>query len=164
MLEANYEFVKDWIPAHVATPLPVTELAQRLAGFAADFDAGRSWRFGIVSADEREIYGEVTLFFRTDTGRTALDSADRLEIGYWLHREVTGRGYATEAAREMMVLARELGDMSHVEIRCDPLNAPSAAVPRRLGFRLVTSDAPLSANVAGTADGMLWVYDLRMDR
>src|SRR6186997_905987 len=37
ILESNFEHLGPWIPARVATPAPVPELEQRLAGFARDF-------------------------------------------------------------------------------------------------------------------------------
>lgn len=44
VLEANQAHLAPWIPARVAQPVPLAELATRLAGFAADFAAAREWR------------------------------------------------------------------------------------------------------------------------
>lgn len=142
VLEVNVEHLRRWIPEHVSAPAPLPELEERLAGFAADFRAGRNWRFGVFAPDECDVFGEISLFPRSAAGRVPVDAADRLEVGYWLRRDVTGRGYATEAARAMLSLAASLPGMSHVEIRCDPLNTASAAIPKRLGFRLVTQWEP----------------------
>ena len=142
VLEANVEHLQSWIPAHVAAPAPLPELEERLAGFAADFRAGRNWRYGVLAPDERDVFGEISIFPRSAAGRVHVAAADRLEVGYWLRRDVTGRGYATEAARAMLSLAASLPGMSHVEIRCDPLNTASAAVPKRLGFRLAAQWEP----------------------
>lgn len=142
VLQANVEHLQSWIPAHVAAPAPLPDLEERLAGFAADFRAGRNWRYGVFAPDEREVFGEISLFPRSAAGRVNLAAADRLEVGYWLRRDVTGRGYATEAARAMLSLAASLPGMSHVEIRCDPRNAASAAIPKRLGFRLAAQWEP----------------------
>lgn len=136
VLETNATHLDGWIPAHVAAPAPPDRLAFRLAGFADDFAACRAWRFGIFSLDGNDIYGEVDLFFRSAAGRVDLAAADRAEIGYWLRRDVTGRGYATEAAAAMLRLAETIETFSLVEIRCDPANRASAAVPGRLGFTL----------------------------
>src|SRR5262245_25370895 len=94
VLEANTDHLR-WIPPHVAAPAPLPDLAQRLSSFAADFQADRNWRFAIFSPDERDVFGEISLFPRSETGRVALADADRLEVGYWLRLDVTGRGYAT---------------------------------------------------------------------
>ena len=45
-------------------------------------------------------------------------------------------------------MAEALPALRHAEIRCDARNGPSAAVPRRLGFRLATT-VPHPATVAG---------------
>ncbi|HSJ30798.1 MAG TPA: GNAT family N-acetyltransferase [Longimicrobiales bacterium] len=142
VLQANVEHLQSWIPAHVAAPAPLPDLEERLTGFAADFRAGRNWRYGVFAPDEREVFGEISLFPRSAAGRVNLAAADRLEVGYWLRRNVTGRGYATEAARAMLSLAASLPGMSHVEIRCDPRNTASAAIPKRLGFRLAAQWEP----------------------
>jgi RimJ/RimL family protein N-acetyltransferase len=156
VLEANVARLVGWIPQHVASPAPLPEMEARLAGFAEDFAAARACRFAILSADERQVYGEVDLFFRSAAGRVPLEAADRLEIGYWLRSEATGRGYATEAARAIMALGATLPGMRHIEIRCDPRNESSAAVPRRLGFMLLESPA---APPDGNAD-MVWIHEL----
>lgn len=150
ILEANADHLGGWIPDPVAAPAPLPELERRLAGFAEDFAAARSWRYAILSPGEEEILGEVDLFPRSPDGRVELASADRAEIGYWLRRDFTGKGLGTEAAQAMLDVAGGLPGMHRVEIHCDPLNAPSAAIPKRLGFRLETSSAA----------GMVWVLEL----
>jgi RimJ/RimL family protein N-acetyltransferase len=161
VLEANVDHLGEWIPAHVSAPAPLDELELRLAGFADDFQAGRNWRFGIFSADRSAVLGEVSLFPRSAEGRVDFASADRLEIGYWLRRDVTGRGYATEAARAVLGFAIAMPRISTIEIHCDPGNTASAAVPRRLGFRLVRSGSEPGSTLSQGEAGMLWAYDLR---
>lgn len=153
VLEANVDHLGAWIPAHVAAPAPLRELELRLASFADDFEAARSWRYAILSPDQQEVLGEVDLFPRSADGRVALAAADRAEIGYWLRSDLTGKGLATEAAQAMLDVAVALPGLTRVEIHCDPRNAPSAAVPRRLGFRLETDSAPGEA-------GMIWIRQL----
>jgi RimJ/RimL family protein N-acetyltransferase len=65
-----------------------------------------------------------------------LEAADHVELGYWLDAAATRRGLAAEAIRALLAVAATLPGMTHVEIRCDAANRPSAAVPRRLGFHL----------------------------
>lgn len=154
VLEANVEHLSEWIPAHVATPAPLHELVLRLMGFAEDFTAGRSWRYALF-APGSGLVGEVSLFPRSPEGRAPFASADRLEIGYWLDRAATGKGYATEAARAMLELSLQVPGIRRVEIHCDPRNAASAAVPRRLGFRLECDGAGAEPGTAG----MLWAYE-----
>lgn len=143
VLAANVAHLGPWIPPHVATPVPLAELAERLAGFAADFAAGRAYRYALLTADGSEVRGEADLFPRAATGRVPLPAADHVELGYWLDAAVTGQGLATEATRALLAVAATLPGMTHAEIRCAVANRPSAAVPQRLGFHLAGVDADL---------------------
>lgn len=140
VLEANHDYLAPWIPARIATPAPLPELEARLAGFAAEFAAGREWRYGMFGVDDGEVYGEVGLFPRNHVKRTPITDADRIEVGYWLRADRTGRGLATEAARAALALAVTLPGLRLAEIRCDARNLPSAAIPQRLGFTLTTTE------------------------
>jgi ribosomal-protein-serine acetyltransferase len=61
-----------------------------------------------------------------------------LEIGYWVHRDHTGRGLATDASAALCAAAFALPGIDRVVIRHDAANAASAAVPRKLGFTEVS--------------------------
>lgn len=141
VLHANVDHLAPWIPARVSTPVPMPELAARLAGFADDFTAGRAWRYALLTPDGARVLGEVDLFPRAATGRVPYAEADHVEIGYWLDSAATGQGLAVEAAGAMLTLAATLPGLTHAEIRCDVANAASAAVPKRLGFHLATVEA-----------------------
>ena len=147
VLEANRSHLGPWIPARVAEPAPLPLLAARLAGFASDFMSDRDWRFALFALDDGRVLGEISLFPRSAEGRVPYAAADRAEIGYWLRADATGAGFASEAARAMVELAKTMPALGHLEIRCDARNGASAAVPRRLGFEL--SDC-LSAEGVGT--------------
>ena len=56
------------------------------------------------------------------------------EIGYWLRTSAQGQGFMTETVALLCDLAFQTLSANRVEIRCDAKNAPSAALPRRLGF------------------------------
>jgi RimJ/RimL family protein N-acetyltransferase len=157
VLEANREHLGPWIPARVADPAPPPELATRLAGFAADFQAAREWRYGLFAPDEERVLGEVGLYPRAAAGRVPFASADHVEIGYWLRSDCTGQGLATEATRAALAVAAALPRLTHVEIRCDARNGPSAAIPRRLGFRLAAT-IPHPATVVGMPPVELQVW------
>lgn len=61
-------------------------------------------------------------------------SADGIELGYWIAHERGGQGYATEAVRALLSLARTLGHRRIVAHHCAG-NHASAAVLRKAGFR-----------------------------
>lgn len=157
ILEANWAHLSPWIPARVATPAPVPELAKRLAGFGAAFAGDREWRYGMFTNEGDRMLGEVSLFPRAATGRVPLAEADRAEIGYWLRADETGRGYVTEAVGAVLDAARAMPRFAHIEIRCDARNAASAAVPRRLGFELaVTLAEPGVMSGESTVQLQVW--------
>jgi RimJ/RimL family protein N-acetyltransferase len=162
ILVANYEHLAPWIPARVATPAVVPLLAERLAAFGAEFDADREWRFAMLTSDERTILGEVDLFPRSSAGRVAFPDADRAEIGYWIRADETGRGLVTEAVLAIIDVARRTGRFTHLEIRCDARNAPSAAVPKRLGFELATTIVePTASPQDPDVQLQIWTLDAR---
>ncbi|GLC24689.1 GNAT family N-acetyltransferase [Roseisolibacter agri] len=134
-LAPSVAHLKPWIPWTVAEPAPVPQLEARLARFAEAIAERRAWQWGIFAADTGALLGGISLHPRDAHTRVPFDAADRVEIGYWLRVDATGQGYATEAVRAVLAVARALPHVSHVEIRCDARNAPSAAIPRRLGFR-----------------------------
>lgn len=83
--------------------------------------------------------------------------ADGLEIGYWIHCAHGRRGYATEAAAALTAAAFGLPAVQQVQIRCDPLNHVSAAVPARLGYRHVeTVRADTLTPLGAPRDTMVW--------
>jgi ribosomal-protein-serine acetyltransferase len=57
------------------------------------------------------------------------------EIGYWLAADAQGRGIMTKACTAMINHAFDTWKLNKVEIRCDPENARSRAIPERLGFK-----------------------------
>jgi RimJ/RimL family protein N-acetyltransferase len=57
------------------------------------------------------------------------------EVGFILHPDHQGRGYATEAAEAMLELAFETYDLHRVVGRLEPRNTASASVLERLGMR-----------------------------
>ena len=159
VLEANWEHLGPWIPARVARPAPVPVLAERLAGFAADFAADREWRYGMFSLAKGTLLGEIGLFPRSATGRVPFGDADRVELGYWLRADQTGRGLVTEGARAVLAIAEQMPRFTQAEIRCDSRNAPSAAIPPRLGFTLFHS-FPESGGGQSEGETQVWVLSL----
>jgi RimJ/RimL family protein N-acetyltransferase len=75
----------------------------------------------------------------------------KFEIGYWCRTRFSGQGYATETVRGIAAFAFDALGVKRVEIRCDPLNRPSARVAERAGFHL---EGELRNDALGT-DGTL---------
>ena len=89
--------------------------------------AGTTFNWLIMDAGGALI-GTIGLMDRIGTGG--------LEIGYWLRSDATGRGVMTRATARVTDIALALPGIERVEIHCDAANVRSAAVPRRLGYRL----------------------------
>jgi RimJ/RimL family protein N-acetyltransferase len=121
--------LRPWLPwAQEAPDAQWSEENVRVA--RADFLLRRDLRFPIYLRSMPEIMVGSTGLHRIDW------DAGRFEIGYWIRTRFAGQGYATEAARGIGAFAfRELG-AERLEIWCDARNTGSAAVARRLGFRL----------------------------
>lgn len=106
-----------------------TSLDQRvtlLRGFRGRFDLGEDFVYGIFERDESAVVGGTGLHTRL--------GGNALEIGYWIRTSRTGGGLAAEAAAALTRVAIELCAVDRVEIRTDPANERSRAIPRRLGF------------------------------
>jgi RimJ/RimL family protein N-acetyltransferase len=131
-IDANIEHLQRWMDWAMHEPSPLDVIEDRIATFVANFETGPDWGYGIrLIADPDTIIG--------GCGMHARIGINALEIGYWLDAKHTGRGYATEATAALVKAAFSRPMIEHVEIRCDPANVASAAVPRRLGFAYVTT-------------------------
>lgn len=161
VLDANAAHLTPWVPAPVVACEPLPALEARLARWAADFDAGREWLYGVFPPEEHEVVGGVGLYPRGPAGRVPFDAADHVELGYWLRADATGRGWATEAVQAALTVACALPGMSRVAIRCDARNVRSAAIPARLGFRHAGDlQAPSLAPGGAPVTLMLWELPL----
>jgi RimJ/RimL family protein N-acetyltransferase len=69
----------------------------------------------------------------TQLSMTSLDHR-RAEMGYVLARDAWGRGYATEAAGALLAYAFDKLGLHRVAATCDPDNAGSARVLRKIGM------------------------------
>jgi RimJ/RimL family protein N-acetyltransferase len=81
------------------------------------------------------------------------------EIGYWVHIAFTGRGYATACVRALTQAGLALSDVTRVEIHTDEANTFSAAIPRRLGYRLDRVDELPPELPAHSGRVQIWVME-----
>ncbi|MCC6704558.1 MAG: GNAT family N-acetyltransferase [Thermomicrobiales bacterium] len=89
---------------------------------------GDGFVWAIERRDDGQVIGDIILF---------LDSIEHAlgEIGWTLHPDYQGKGYATEAARGVMKLAFETIGMHRIKANLDPRNHASEALCLRLGMR-----------------------------
>lgn len=113
-------------------PLADLEAAEKvIAGFANLRQLPSSGvRWGIVHAQPSRgaaLLGTCGLFRWNRGWRTCL-------TGYELARHAQGQGYMTEALRAVFAWAFETMAVERIEAQVHPLNAPSLALLKRLGF------------------------------
>jgi RimJ/RimL family protein N-acetyltransferase len=89
---------------------------------------GDAIRLAITLHEGGSLIGDVSLRY------VSADDAQG-EVGFVVHPDHHGRGYATEAAREMLRLGFEEVGMHRIVGRCEARNTPSARVLERLGMR-----------------------------
>jgi RimJ/RimL family protein N-acetyltransferase len=149
VIDANLPHLQAWMPWAMSEPSPLEALEERSAKFETDFDLGLEWAFAVRSRTTGEIVGGVGLHPRV--------GPDGLEIGYWLRSDATGKGYATEATDALTRVALRQPGVRRVEIRCDPRNLASAAIPRRLGFtHVLTIENETTTPSGSPRDTMVW--------
>jgi RimJ/RimL family protein N-acetyltransferase len=83
---------------------------------------------------------------------------DAIEIGYWTAAGHTRRGYAAAAAQALTSVAMALPGVRHVEIHCDEANIASAAIPRKLGYRLDRMEAHEREAPGEVGRRLIWIW------
>ncbi|WP_354639328.1 GNAT family N-acetyltransferase [Kitasatospora camelliae] len=146
---ANLDHLRPWMPWAQA-PAPMEQSLELARAGEEAWDAGTDFMYVAgLDAEPGSVIGAFGLHGRIGAGA--------LEIGYWVHVDHVGRGIATDAARALTEAALALPGIERVEIHCDEANAPSAAVPRRLGYHLDrTVDAPITAP-SETGRQLIWI-------
>lgn len=109
---------------------PYTE-AHALASFEEEEQArlrGEELNLAIVNAtDPSQVWGGASVY--------DVDPREaRAAVGYWLARDVRGRGVATRTLRLLAQWAFERLSVSRLELTCAPDNVASQRVAERCGF------------------------------
>ena len=148
-IDASVEHLKPWMPWAHEEPEELQTKIDRLRRFRGNFDLGRDFVYAVFDSTESEVLGGSGLHTRVGEGAR--------EIGYWVHVDHLRQGYATELSAALAHVAFEIDKVERVEIHCDPANAASASVPRKLGF---AHDATLRARTkthdGNPRDTMVW--------
>jgi RimJ/RimL family protein N-acetyltransferase len=123
-------------------PQSLEEKVELLRGFRGNFDLGEDYVLGIFSRDESEVVGGSGLHTRVGD--------DAFEIGYWIRASRAGEGLGREATAALTRVAFECCGVDRMEIRVEPSNERSAAIPKKLGY---TAEAKLRRRLPPAADG-----------
>jgi RimJ/RimL family protein N-acetyltransferase len=123
----------------------------RVAEADQNWESGLGYTYSVMTADQGTVVGEVALHRRS--------SERSIELGYWIAEGQSGRGYGTSASAALTAAALTLGGVDRVEIHCDAANGPSAAIARKLGYRLdrIEERRPEAPGESGRL--MIWVRE-----
>ena len=125
-VDSSLEHLRPWLPWAHEEPQTLEQKVELLRQFRGRFDLGQDFVYGILSADESEAVGGTGLHTRRGEGT--------FEIGYWIRESSAGRGFCTEAVAALTRVGFELCGIDRIEIRVDPANGASLAIPRKLGY------------------------------
>jgi RimJ/RimL family protein N-acetyltransferase len=145
----SLDYLRPWMPW--ATP----EAAERASQLARVAEADHNWESGIgyvysvLTADNGTLVGEIALHRRPAEGS--------IELGYWIAASQAGQGYGTSAGKALTSVALALPGVDRVEIHCDAANVASAAIARKLGYRLERIEERHPETPGETGRLMIWV-------
>jgi RimJ/RimL family protein N-acetyltransferase len=155
-IDSSLDDLRPWMPWARHEPQSLAEKVALLRRFRGNFDLGEDFAYGVFAPDESRVVGGSGLHPRVGD--------DAFEIGYWIRASDTGAGLATEAAGALTRVAFEVCGVDRVEIRVEPANGASIAVPRKLGFREEASlRRRLEPREAGAAPRDVIVFSLFRD-
>ena len=127
-VDESLDHLKPWMSWADARSGDVLFQRSRLRTLQSLMERGDEWQYGVFDGNDERVLGSIGLMTRRGPGR--------LEIGYWLHVDCEGHGYATRGAGALTEVAKAEPGIHTVLIYCDEANERSAAVPRRLGYTL----------------------------
>jgi len=110
---------------------PVENLAEARALLQQEldwFESGSSMTWGIALAQSNIAIGKITLFQFSEQN-------SRAEIGYILGYRHWGKGYMSEALKQVIDYAFTELKLHRIEADTDPENIPSLAILEKLGFQ-----------------------------
>ena len=147
VVQESMAHLRPWM-AWVADGYPPEAATAFVASAADEWARGTAFDYAVFVSGR--LAGAASLMARVGPGG--------LELGYWLHPDHVGRGVATRAASLLVAEAFRTG-ARRVEIVTDVANTRSAAIPKRLGFRVADRRPPQEPITPGE-DGLDVVWRL----
>ncbi len=138
-ITASIDHLSPWMWWASLESASVASQVETIAMFTRDWDAGGDAVYGVFL--DRTVVGGSGLHRRS--GPTVL------EIGYWLHVDHTGHGYATELSAALATTGLHHPGIDRIEIHHDRANLASRRVLERLGFHFVGEE---SADIRSPAE------------
>lgn len=122
--EASLKELRPWM---VWAALSTEETTRTFTEEAVqEWEDGTAYQFAIL--DDEGVAGAIGVDVPVPIRRIG-------EIGYWIRSDRTGRGYATEAGREVIRFGFVDLALYRLELRAGVQNAASRRVAEKLGFR-----------------------------
>jgi RimJ/RimL family protein N-acetyltransferase len=148
-VSSSLDYLRPWMPWATAEAADGANQLARVAEADHNWEAGLGYVYSVLTADQGTLVGEIALH------RRPADSS--VEMGYWIAATQAGQGYGTSAGRALTSVALALPGVDRVEIHCDAANAASAAIARKLGYRLdrIEERHPETPGESGRL--MIWV-------
>jgi RimJ/RimL family protein N-acetyltransferase len=125
-VDANIEHLGPWMPWIRLEPQTVEQKVELLRSFRGRFDLGQDYVYGVFDSSDSRLVGGTGLHTRVGDGA--------FEIGYWVHVDSIGQGLATEIAAVLTRVGLELAKAERIDIKVEPANERSLAIPRKLGY------------------------------
>ena len=148
-VDISIDHLLPWMPWAKYEPQTLDEKIELLRGFRGKFDLGQDFILGIFDNDERQVLG--------GTGFHPRRGENEREIGYWVRSDRANQGIITEAVSALVKVGLGIEEFHRLEIRCNPQNHASAAIPRKLGFtHEVTFQQHIGQGEVEPKDIMVW--------
>ena len=144
----SIEHLWPWMPWIAFEPLTIADREARIVEWRHGWLDGGDATYGVFAQDDDgidEVVGGTGLHRRIGAGG--------LEIGYWIHVDHVGQGYATELAHALTSAGLAQPGVHRIEIHHDQANVISGRVPKRLGYTWVgaTDREPLAPGHTGVS-------------
>lgn len=148
-VRVSMDELRPWMPWASAEAAEPDFQRQRLEAAVDLWEQGSEFSYVVIDDQERTV-GVMSLMARV--------GPKALEIGYWLRSDCTGRGIATACVAALTKAGIDAPGVDRVEIHCDEANDRSAAIPRRLGYRLdrIEDDEVEAPGEIGRS--MVWIF------
>lgn len=142
---ASWEELRPWMPWAQERATEESSLPW-LTSTQDQWRSGEAFQYAVVERDA--VVGSCGLMRRIGAGG--------LEIGYWVRTSAAGHGLGTAAAATLTWAGLRLPTVDHLEIHCDAANVRSAAIPARLGYRLVETRAKEPVTPGESEQEQVW--------
>ena len=127
MLRKNWDHLYEFLPPFLMDVHSEEDARTEFRRQAAEWDARQLFIFGIWETATGTYVGESYL-------ANADWDVPRIEVGYFIVKASTGKGYATEAAKATIRYAFEHMQVLRVDLRCAADNKASMRVAEHCGF------------------------------